>query len=109
MEISVAAGTDGEETFEEGCGKTCELAVQAVYKGTGAKGGWNGGKGSRIVLERDSGPELEARTEGKGKRAKVRPESAGAVRKQHTLWQIASKGKLEQEFEPCGRRQRGHQ
>ena len=41
----MAAGTDGEETFEEGCGKTSELAVQAVYKGTGAKGGWNGGEG----------------------------------------------------------------
>ena len=45
LEIGVAAGTDGEEAFEEGCGKTFELAVQAVYKGTGAKGGRNGGKG----------------------------------------------------------------
>ena len=43
MEIGMAAGTDGEEAFEEG--KTSEIAVQAVYKGTGAKGGWSGGKG----------------------------------------------------------------
>ena len=34
-EIGVAAGTDGEE---EGYGKASELAVQAVYNGTGAKG-----------------------------------------------------------------------
>ena len=45
MEIGRTAGTDGEEAFEEGYGKTSELAVQAVYKGTGAKVGWNGGKG----------------------------------------------------------------
>ena len=80
----MAAGADGEETFEEGYGKTSELAVQAVYKGTGGKGGWNGGKGpswsvqkyftspaakakkARIVLERDSGPRREARKEEKG-------------------------------------------
>ena len=41
----MAAGTDGEATFEEGYGKASELAVQAMYNGTGAKGGWNGGKG----------------------------------------------------------------
>ena len=45
MEIGMAAGADGEEAFEEGYGRTSELAVQAVYKGTGAKGGWNGGQG----------------------------------------------------------------
>ena len=44
MEIGMAAGTDGEEAFEEGHGKAPELAVQAVYKGTGGRGGWNGGK-----------------------------------------------------------------
>ena len=77
-----------------------ELAVQAVYKGTGAKGGWNGGKDpswsvqkyfnsgkdekkERNVLKRDSGPGPEARQEEKGKRkaAKVTPEFAGAVGK----------------------------
>ena len=42
LEIGMAAGTDGEEAFEEGCGKVYELAVQAVYKGTGAKDGWSG-------------------------------------------------------------------
>ena len=45
MEIGKTAGTDGEEALEEGYGKTSEFSVQAVYKGTGAKGGWNGGKG----------------------------------------------------------------
>ena len=45
MEIGMPAGTGGEETVEEGYGKTSELAVQAVYMGTGGKGGWNGGKG----------------------------------------------------------------
>ena len=40
----MAAGTDGEEAFEEGYGKASELAVQAAHKGTGAKGGWSGGE-----------------------------------------------------------------
>ena len=46
VEIGMAAGTEDEEAFEEGCGKTSEFAVQAVYKGTGAKGGWNVKKGA---------------------------------------------------------------
>ena len=76
-EIGMAAGTDG-------------LASQPVYKGTGAKGGWSGGKvplGAcrststaemvkklRILLEMDSGPRAEARKEEKDQRkvAKVR-------------------------------------
>ena len=41
----MAAGTDSEETFEDGHGTASELAVQAVYKGTGGRGGWSGGKG----------------------------------------------------------------
>ena len=41
----MVAGTDGEETFEEGCGTASEVAAQAVFKGTGAKCGLNGGKG----------------------------------------------------------------
>ena len=53
MEIGMAAGTGGEETFEEGHGKkTSELTVQAVYTGTGAKGGWNGGKCTEILQQR---------------------------------------------------------
>ena len=35
--IRMAAGTDDEETLEEVCGNTSELAVQAVYKGTGGQ------------------------------------------------------------------------
>ena len=44
----------------------------------------------RIVLERDSGPRLEATKEEKGKRkvAQVTPEFAGAVGSQDTLRQI---------------------
>ena len=48
----MAAGTDGEETLEEVYGKTSELAVQAVYKGTGAKGGWSGGKGPSWSMQK---------------------------------------------------------
>ena len=44
LEIGMAAGTNGEEAFEEGHGEAPELAVQAVYKGRGGRGGWNGGK-----------------------------------------------------------------
>ena len=114
--------TDGEEAFEERYGQASELAVQAVYKGTGAKGGWNGGKGpcwsvqkyfnsgkdekkKRIALKRGSGPEPEARQEEKGKRkaAKVTPEFAGAEGK------VIVSRELEQESEHCRRRQRRHQ
>ena len=45
MEIGMAGGTDGEEAFEKGYGKTSELAVQAVDKGTGGKGGCKRRKG----------------------------------------------------------------
>ena len=49
MEIGTAAGTDGEETSEEGYGRTSEHAVQAVYKGTGGKGGRKEGSPSWSV------------------------------------------------------------
>ena len=51
-------------------------------------------KKERIVLEGDSGPRPEARKEEKGKRkvAKVTPEFAGAVGKQDTSRQIATRG-----------------
>ena len=83
-EIGMAAGTDGEETFEEGCGRTSELALQAVYKGTGGKGGRNGEKGPSWSVQKHfhsgkgekganragqgHGPRPEARKEEKGKR-----------------------------------------
>ena len=69
-------------------------------------------KKERIVLERDSGPRLEARKEEKGKKkvAKVTPEFVGLVGKLDTSRQTASRrGDLEQESERCGRRQRRHQ
>ena len=54
MEIGKAAGADGEESFEEEYEKTSELAVQAVYRGSGGKGpSWsvqkyfNSGKGEK--------------------------------------------------------------
>ena len=54
MDIGMAAGTDGEEAFEELCGKISDLAVQAVYKGAGAKGGWSGGKGPSCSAQQDT-------------------------------------------------------
>ena len=56
VEIGVAAATDGEEAFEEGDGKTSELAVQAVYKGTGAKRGWWRKGSQQECTEIQSGP-----------------------------------------------------
>ena len=85
----MAAGTDGEEAFEEGYGKVSELAVQSsveakvdgtedrvpvgVYRNTSTVAEVK--KKERIVLERDSGPRPEARKAEKGKRkvAKVTP------------------------------------
>ena len=67
MEIGMAAGTDGKETFEERYGKTSELAVHAVYKGTGAKGGWNAGKGPGSIVQTyfNSGNRQWSQTGGK--------------------------------------------
>ena len=92
MDIGMAAGTDGEEAFEEGYGKVSELAVQSsvqgnknkvdgtedrvpvgVYRNTSTVAEVK--KKERIVLERDSGPTPEARKAEKGKRkvAEVTP------------------------------------
>ena len=49
----MATGTDGEEAFEEGYGETSELAVQAMYKGAGAKRGWNGEKGPSWSVQKN--------------------------------------------------------
>ena len=105
----MAAGTDGEEAYEEGNGNASELAVHAVCKGKGVKGGWSGGKGSSWSVQKyfNSGKsekgasragqgqcsKTEARKGDKVKKtvAKVRPEFAGVVGKQDTLRQIASR------------------
>ena len=84
MDIGMAAGTDGEETFEEGYGKASELAVQAVSEGTGGKGGWNGGKSPSWSVQKyfSSGKvEKGANRAKKGRRkvAKATPQFAGAV------------------------------
>ena len=75
----MAAGQMARKHSNIGYGTASDLAVQAVYKETGAKGGWSGGKGPswgvpknescwnsgqvvrRILLGRDSGPRPEAR------------------------------------------------
>ena len=91
----MAAGTDGEESFEEGHGKTSELAVQ----------GWNGGKDPSWSVQKSfKGGKGEKGTnrvgkgqcfmtgvkeKGKKKVAKATPEFAGAVGKHGTLRQIA--------------------
>ena len=77
----MAAGADGEETFDEGYGKASELAVQATKEQEAKVDGTehrvpDGAYRStstaakvtkeRIVLERDCGPRPEARKEGKG-------------------------------------------
>ena len=80
MEIGMAAGTDGEEAFEERYGKASELAVQAVYKGTGAKGGWNGGTGRAWSVQKcfNSGKGGQgANRAGKGKWSKTRNKKGG--------------------------------
>ena len=84
MEIGMAAGADGEEAFEEGYGKhlnlqckQCTREQEAKVDGTEERdpvGAYRSTstaakvKKERIVLERDSGPRLEARKEERGKR-----------------------------------------
>ena len=81
MEIGMAAGADGEETFEQGCGKTFELAVQAVYNGSGGKGGWNGEKGlcwsvRKEVHQQRKGEKIANRA-GKGQWSKTAGKKGG--------------------------------
>ena len=76
----MAAGTDGEEAFEEGYEKTSDLAVQAVCKGTGAKGGWRGGAGPTGVYGKyfNSGKsENGANRAGKGQWSKTGGKKGG--------------------------------
>ena len=92
----MAAGTDGEETFEEGHGKGAYRSISTVERV----------RKERIVLERDSAPRLEARKEEKDKRkvAMVRPEWDN-----RTHCGNLHQRELVQECERCGRRQRRHQ
>ena len=107
----MAAGTDGEETFEKGNGKASELAEQCAreqepkvdgveervpvgaYRSTSTA---ETVKKERIVLEKDSGPRPEARKEEKGKRkvATATSEFAGAVGKQATSLQVKHPGEV---------------
>ena len=93
LEVGMAAGTDGEEAFEEGYGKSSELAVQTVYKGIEFKGGWNGGKGPSWRVQKDFNSGRQERRKRAGEKvAKVTTEFAGAVGKQDTLRQTAPRG-----------------
>ena len=65
---------------QEGCGETSELAVQAVCKGTGGKGGWNGGKGPSWSVQKyfNSGKgEKGANRAGKGQWSKTGGKKGG--------------------------------
>ena len=93
MEIGMAAKEDGETVSQEGNQRIIDLALQAVYKGTG-KGKWSfskgqnwnekGGKGGE---ERTRGRRATARKEEKGKRkvAWENPERVGRAARQDTL------------------------
>ena len=90
--------------------KTSDLAVQAVYKGTG-KGGWNAGKGPSWSVQKyfNSGkgekganragkgqwsktPEARKEEQGKREVARLTPEFPGAVGNLDTSRRIASRG-----------------
>ena len=103
----MAGGTDGEKAFDKGCGKKhlnlqCMQCTRGKVDGTEERvpvGAYrnNCGKGEnkeRIVLERDSGPGLEARKEEKCKRkvAKVTPVFAGSCGKTGHIAANCAKG-----------------
>ena len=126
METGMAARSGGEEAFEEGYGKPSEFTVQAVYKGTGAKGGWNGGKGPNLEctekLQQLARVNKGANRAGKGQWSKTRGKKGGKGQEKDCLsrsllelwetWTHRGKlhqGELERESERCRRRQRRHQ
>ena len=80
LDPGMAAGTDGEEASEERYGKASEFAVQAVYKGTGAKGGRSGGQGRSPSVQKcfNSGKgEKGANRAGKGHGSKTGDKKGG--------------------------------
>ena len=84
MVIGIAAQEDGESWSQGGDQRIIDLALQAVYKGTG-KGKWGFGKGQNWN-ERWQGCRKEPR-EAKGKRemAREKPERVGRAARQDTL------------------------
>ena len=86
----MAAKEDGESVSQEGDQRIMDLALHAVYKGTG-KGKWGFGKGQtgseKRMEERIRGRRAAARKEEKGKRrvAKEIPEHVGRAVRQDTL------------------------
>ena len=80
LEVGMAAGINDEEALEEIHGRASELAVQAVYKGKGATGGWNGGKASNWSAQRyfNGGKgEKGANRAGKGRWSKTGGKKGG--------------------------------
>ena len=71
LDIGRAAVRDGKETFEEGCGKTSELAVQAVYKGK--QGPKVDGTEERVPVGvyRDTSTAVRVNRAGKGQLSKT--------------------------------------
>ena len=96
MEIGMAAKDDGENASQEGDQRIIDLALQAVYKGTG-KGKWSFEKRSELemrkaikvakVEERILGKKEVERKEARGKKKveKEKRELAGRVARQDTL------------------------
>ena len=64
MEIGMTAKEGGESMSQEGDQRIVDLAMQAVYKGTG-KGKWGFGKGQSWNEKRGKGSKMEERSRGR--------------------------------------------
>ena len=85
MEIGMAAREDSEGASQEVDQRIIDLALQAVYKGTG-KGKWSVGKGGGKDGGKNSWQKAVARKEAKDKRKvkRERPELVGRVARRDT-------------------------
>ena len=93
VEIGMAAKEDGENASQEGDQRIKDIALQAVYRGTG-KGKWRFSRGQNWNEKggkrgKDGGKKLMAavRKEAKGRRkaAREKPERVGRAARQDTL------------------------
>ena len=101
MEVGMAAKEDGENVSQAGDQRIVDLALQAVYKGTG-KGKWGFGKGQNWNEEggkggKDGGKNSWQKGSGRERRQRARERWQGRIQNVLDVWQDRANCSLVQE------------
>ena len=101
MEIGMAAKEDGENVSQEGDQRIMDLALQAVYKGTG-KGKWGSGNGQKWNEKgdkggKDGGKNSWAEGQRQERRQRARERWQGRIQNLLDVWQGRTHCSLVQE------------